>query len=136
MENSRERTVSEAVVSNVSRYSYRETIERLTAAIADAGNTLFAHIDQSAAAAAAGLTLRPTTLLVFGNPKGGTPLMEAFPLAALDLPLKCIVWEERDAVNVAYVPLSVIAARYGITGKDAVVAAIDRALGALVDRVL
>lgn len=122
--------------AGVSRYPYAETLERLTAAIAEAGSTLFACIDQRAAARAVGLELRPTTLLVFGNPKGGTPLMVAYPLAALDLPLKLVVWEENAAVNVAYVPVRVIASRYGVVGKETLVAALDGALAALVATVL
>ena len=66
-----------------SRYPYSETIERLSKAIIDGGNTIFATIDQAAAAQTVGLPLRPTTLIIFGNPKGGTPLMDAFPLCLL-----------------------------------------------------
>jgi uncharacterized protein (DUF302 family) len=95
------------------------------------GNTIFATIDQSAAAAGAGLTLRPTSLIVFGNPKGGTPLMDAFPLVALDLPLKLLVWEENGSVNVAYTPMAEIAARYNVTSMDAPIGAMDHALDAL-----
>src|SRR5580658_6602379 len=94
-----------------SRYSFDETIGRLTKAVSDTGNSLFADIDQSAAAEAAGLNLRRTRLLVFGNPKGGTPLMEAFPLVALDLPLKVVVWEENGRTVVAYTPAPTIAKR-------------------------
>jgi uncharacterized protein (DUF302 family) len=119
--------VSEAVVTS-SRHSYPETLERLKGAIASAGGTLFAELDQSAAAKGVGLNLRPTTLLIFGNPKGGTLLMDAFPLTALDLPLKLLVWEEAGAVEVAYTPASSIAARYAVTGKDALIAALDVAL--------
>ncbi len=115
-----------------SRYGFAETLERLTAAIAAAGNRIFATIDQAQAAAEAGTHLRPTTLLLFGNPKGGTPLMQSFPLLALELPLKLLVWEHDGAVNVAYVPMSEIAARYGVTGVDERIAAMDRALAALV----
>ncbi len=115
--------------------SYAETIGRLSAAIVDGGNTVFATIDQSLAAAGAGLALRPTTLILFGNPKGGTPLMADFPLVALDLPLKLLVWEEAGRVSVAYEPMSEIAARYGVTGKEAQVAAMDRILDALTDSV-
>lgn len=122
--------MSDAVVLG-SRFSYSETVAVLVAAIAKGGATLFANIDQSRAAQEVGLTLRPTTLLVFGNPKGGTPLMEAFPLAALDLPLKLLVWEEADAVSVAYTPARAIAARYGVSGKDALIAAMDHQLEAL-----
>jgi uncharacterized protein (DUF302 family) len=119
-----------------SRYSYSDTIAKLTKAMTDGGATIFCTIDQSAAAAGVGLALRPTTLIVFGNPKGGTPLMEAFPLVALELPLKVLVWEENDSVNVAYVPLSEIAARYNVTGMDARIEAMDRALDTLTGGVM
>lgn len=115
-----------------SRYSYDETVSALTAEIARGGGTLFAKIDQSAAAANVGLTLRPTTLLVFGNPKGGTPLMDAFPIAALDLPLKLLVWEQNGLVNVAYTPALAIAARYDVSGQDHVIAAMDHQLESLI----
>ena len=119
-----------------SRYSYTETVARLSQAILAAGNAIFATIDQSAAAARVGLPLRPTSLIVFGNPKGGTPLMDAFPLIALDLPLKLLVWEAQGAaVNVAYTPMSEIARRYQVTGHDALVAAMDRALETIGDAV-
>jgi uncharacterized protein (DUF302 family) len=114
-----------------SRYSFSDTIAKLTRAMTDGGNAIFATIDQAAAAKDVGLTLRPTALIVFGNPKGGTPLMDAFPLVALELPLKLLLWEENGSVNLAYVPISEIAARYGVTGMDARVVAIDRAVDAL-----
>jgi uncharacterized protein (DUF302 family) len=114
-----------------SRLSYADTLAALEKAIAAAGNTTFAIIDQSAAAEGAGMTLRPTTLILFGNPKGGTPLMEAFPLVALELPLKLLVWEDNGDVTVAYPALSEIAARYDVTGMDDRIAAMDRALDTL-----
>ncbi|MBV8148230.1 MAG: DUF302 domain-containing protein [Candidatus Eremiobacteraeota bacterium] len=114
-----------------SRLSYADTLAALEKAIAAAGNTTFAVIDQSAAAARVGMTLRPTTLILFGNPKGGTPLMDAFPLVALELPLKVLVWEENGSVSVAYPSMSEIAARYHVTGMDERVAAMDHALDAL-----
>jgi uncharacterized protein (DUF302 family) len=114
-----------------SRYSYAQTLATLEKAIRDGGNTIFATIDQAAAAASAGLTLRPTTLIIFGNPNGGTALMDAVPLLALELPLKLLVWEENGAVSVAYEPMSQIAARYNVMGMDARIAAMDRALDTL-----
>jgi uncharacterized protein (DUF302 family) len=114
-----------------SRFSYSETIAKLTEAMTGAGNTIFATVDQSAAAAGAGLTLRPTTLILFGNPRAGTPLMDAFPEVALELPLRVVVWEDADGVAVAYVTMSDIAARFGVTGMNALVAAIDAALEGL-----
>ena len=118
-----------------SRYSYSDTIAKLKEAMAHGGNTVFATIDQAAAAEEVGLALRPTTLIIFGNPKAGTPLMAAFPLIALELPLKVLVWEENDKVNVAYSPMLEIAARYHATGVDARVAAIDHALETLTNGV-
>jgi uncharacterized protein (DUF302 family) len=118
-----------------SRLSYAQTVAALSQAIADSGNTIFATIDQAAAAKSAGLSLRPTTLLIFGNPKGGTLLMDAFPLTALDLPLKLLVWEDGAAVNVAYTPASEIALRYGVPADDPRIAAMDHALTALINSV-
>jgi uncharacterized protein (DUF302 family) len=118
-----------------SHYSFDETTSRLVQAICDAGNTVFATIDQTAAAATASLALRPTTLIVFGNPKAGTALMQAFPLVGLDLPVKLLVWQDGDAVNVAYAPMSEVAARYGIAGMDPVLRAIDANLTTLTDSV-
>jgi uncharacterized protein (DUF302 family) len=114
-----------------SRYTYADTVARLTKSIAGAANTIFATIDQAAAARGAGVVLRPTMLIVFGNPKAGAPLMNGYPLVALDLPLKLLVWQEDAAVHVAYVPASELAARNGITGKDALIAAMDSALKGL-----
>jgi uncharacterized protein (DUF302 family) len=114
-----------------SRYPYSDTIARLSKAIRDAGNTIFATIDQAQAAKGVGLTLRPTTLIIFGNPKGGTPLMDAYPLSGLELPLKLLVWEDGGSVSVAYVAMSEIAERYGISGLDDRIAAMDRGLEAL-----
>jgi uncharacterized protein (DUF302 family) len=118
-----------------SKYGYGETIERLSATLRDAGNTIFATIDQAAAAKTVGLTLRPTTLNVFGNPKGGTPLMTAFPQVALELPLRLVVWEQDGAVQVAATQMSAIARRYGVTGLDAQIAAIDHAVATLLDTI-
>jgi len=104
-------------------------------AIVHAGNIVFATIDQAAAAAKAGLTLRSTLLIVFGNPKGGTMLMQAFPLVALELPLKFVIWEEGGFVRVAYVPASALAARYDVSAKESLIAAMDEMLASLSDSV-
>jgi uncharacterized protein (DUF302 family) len=115
---------------------FTETVETLAEAIAASGATLFARLDQREAARAADLDLRPTVLLVFGNPRGGTPLMEAVPLAALDLPLKLLVWEERGEVFVAHTPIAAIVARYGITGHEPLLNALQLALDAIVSHVV
>ncbi len=122
-------------ITRRSRLSYAETLQTLKDAIVRAGNTLFASIDQAAAAESAGMNLRPTTLIVFGNPKGGTPLMDASPLLALDLPLKLLVWEDDGGVSLAYVPLSEIADRYGVSGMEARIGAIDKAVESLIQTV-
>jgi uncharacterized protein (DUF302 family) len=123
------------VMVKQSRYSYSDTVAKLSKAMVDAGNTVFATIDQSGAAMNVGLKLQPTSLIIFGNPKAGTPFMEKFPLIGLDLPLKLLVWEDTK-VNVAYVPLSEIALRYGVTGMDAQIANVDRALDTLTNLVI
>jgi uncharacterized protein (DUF302 family) len=122
-------------IVKTSRYSYADTIAKLSQAITGAGNTIFATIDQAAAAQSVGLSLRPTTLIVFGNPKGGTGLMVAFPLCALDLPLKLLVWDDNGKASVAYVPPEEIAARYDVTGMDALIANMSHALDALTNLV-
>ncbi|HEY9619925.1 MAG TPA: DUF302 domain-containing protein [Crinalium sp.] len=84
------------IISQPSPYSVTETINRLEAVLQVKGITIFARIDQQAEAEKVELSLRPTQLLLFGNPKAGTPLMVAEPTIALDLPLKVLAWEAAD----------------------------------------
>jgi uncharacterized protein (DUF302 family) len=84
-------------VSKPSKYSVTETIQRLTAILKSKGVAIFAVIDHSGEAEKAGLNMRPTQLLIFGNPKAGTPLMLAAPTIAIDLPLKALAWEDAQA---------------------------------------
>jgi uncharacterized protein (DUF302 family) len=84
---------SPGIVSFKSPYSFDDTVRRLLAAFADHGAKVFATIDQQAEALAAGLSMPPTTLILFGNPKAGTPLMLANPQSGVDLPLKALVVE-------------------------------------------
>ena len=121
-------STDEPAVVHRSCLGYDETIRQLSAAIVAAGSRMFATIDQRAAARDVGLELRPTTLIVFGNPKAGTLLMDASPLFALELPLKLLTWESDGAVFVAYAPASAAAQRYGVTGHDQQLAAMDAAL--------
>lgn len=81
------------IVSIPSPYPFADTVQRLLSAFANHDLKIFATIDQRAEAAEVGLTMPPTTLLIFGNPKSGTPIMLEQPLAALDLPLKALVTE-------------------------------------------
>jgi len=84
------------IISVPSSHSAAETLDRLESAIGKLGLTVFARIDFSGDAAKAGIALRPSQLLIFGNPKAGTPLMIAAPTAAIDLPLKALAWEDPD----------------------------------------
>jgi len=92
-----------------------ETVTRITDLIAARGMTVFATIDQRAAAESVGLHLRSTVLVLFGNPAGGTPVMDAVPLAALDLPLKLVVWDDGGITRVSYLTPSALAERYGLS---------------------
>jgi uncharacterized protein (DUF302 family) len=103
------------VVSRPSPVSVDDTLQRLERVIRDRGLTLFAHFDHSREAARAGLVMQPAHVLVFGNPKAGTPLMIASPLLALDLPLKVLVWQDhRGQVWVSYSEPKFVAQRYNI----------------------
>ena len=86
----------DGVVHFRSNRSIEDTVADLSAAIEGTGAKIFVAIDQAAEAKAGGLELRPTHLIVFGNPRAGTPIMEVAPPAALDLPLKLLVWEAQD----------------------------------------
>ena len=77
-----------------SRHGLQETLDRLEVAVARYGLTIVARIDHGAAAEKVGLDLRPTVVVIFGNPRGGTPLMQAEPTVAIDLPLKAVVWQD------------------------------------------
>jgi uncharacterized protein (DUF302 family) len=87
---------SGGVATVVSPFSFEETVRRLLADIEHKGLRLFGVIDHQAAAAEVGLVLRPTKVLVFGSPKAGTPLMVEWPLLALELPLRIVVWADDD----------------------------------------
>ncbi len=123
-------------MTKLSRYSFGETIDRLKTAITTAGNTIFATIDQTAAAQTVGQHLRPTTLIIFGDPKGGTPLMEAYPEFAVELPLKLAVWQANGSVNVTHGIIRDRAVAYGIPPEDVRIAAMDQALELLTQHIV
>ena len=121
------------VTTKVSPRSVTATVSRLTGIMSAKGMKVFAVIDQSAEAREAGLQLRETTLVIFGNPAAGTPVMAAAPLAALDLPLKILIWADGSRTNVTYYPPAAIAARYGLSAELAAkLAGIDPLTDALV----
>jgi uncharacterized protein (DUF302 family) len=92
-----------------------ETVTRITNLLLERGMTVFATIDQRAAAHTVGLELRETVLILFGNPAGGTPVMDAVPLSALDLPLKLVVWDEQGTTRVSYLSPAALAERYSLS---------------------
>jgi uncharacterized protein (DUF302 family) len=119
-------------VTRRSSHTFAATVLGLSTHIARLGCVLFATIDQSSAAQAVGLSLRPTTVLLFGNPKAGSPLMQEHPAFALVLPLQIVVWEE-DGVRVTFPVMAQLARDHGLAEDDPRIAAMDRVLDALAD---
>lgn len=105
------------IVTKFGPRSVADTVARLIDMIAARGMKLFAVIDQSAEAREAGLDLRDTTLVIFGSPVAGTPVMEASPLAALDLPLKVLVWDDAGQTKVSYVAPAALATRHRLSAE-------------------
>jgi len=115
-----------------STHSVAQTMERLESLLKERGVMIFARIDFSGDAARAGLSLRPEQLLIFGNPKAGTPLMQSVPAAGLDLPLKALVWEDAEGhTQIAYNDPHYIIRRHGL---DAALAANLAAVVPLIER--
>ena len=102
------------IVTKSSRDSVSALTEKLVALAEARGLNVFCVIDQRAAAEEAGLSLRPTTLVLLGSPATGTPLMDAAPMLALDLPLKVLVWGEDDGARVSYLSPSALETRYDV----------------------
>jgi uncharacterized protein (DUF302 family) len=100
------------IITKQSPWSVAETVERLESTIAAKGLELFAVIDHSGEAEAHGLALRDTKVVIFGSPEAGTPVMQASPLAALDLPLRVLVWDDNGETQLAYTPPAELASRY------------------------
>lgn len=106
------------VVSIVSPYSFTDTVRRLLSVFADHGIKVFALIDQQAEALTVGLAMPPTTLILFGNPKAGTPLMLARPRSGIDLPLKALVSESIPGqVSVSFNAAAYIVERHGLPAE-------------------
>jgi uncharacterized protein (DUF302 family) len=120
------------LVTLPSAHGATETVERLKALLAQKGVQVFAHIDHAAGARAVGLPLRPTQVLIFGNPKAGTPLMQARQTVGLDLPLRVLVWEDESGqVWLTYRPVADLAQRHHVTGLGEAVKALDDGLAGL-----
>lgn len=105
---------ADGLITIKSDFGPEETEKRLEAEVKAKGLTIFAHIDHAAGAAAAGLPLRPTDLLIFGNAKGGTPLMQRAQTAGIDLPLKVLVWDDEAGTTwLSYNAPDYLAQRHG-----------------------
>jgi uncharacterized protein (DUF302 family) len=116
----------EWITTKSSPRSVPDTVARLSELVTAKGLKLFTVIDHSGEAAEHGLELRDTKVVVFGSPVAGTPVMQAVPLAALDLPLKVLVWDDDGQTRVSYTAPAELAARYGLSDElSARLAAID-----------
>jgi uncharacterized protein (DUF302 family) len=101
-----------------SSYGPKDTMDRLEAEVKAKGMTVFARIDHAAGAAGIGLSLRPTELLIFGNAKGGTPLMQSVQTIGIDLPLKALVWQDASGKTwLSYNDPAWLAERHGLSGE-------------------
>jgi uncharacterized protein (DUF302 family) len=119
----------EGLTSIRSRLGPKETMHRLEAEIRAQGMTVFARIDHSAGAAEIGLTLPPTDLIIFGNARGGTPLMQFAQTVGIDLPLKALVWEDASGQTwLSYNEPSWIAQRHRLHNAEPVVSKMTAAL--------
>src|SRR5438552_12153875 len=122
----------EGLTTGPSSVGPKETMDRLEAEVRAKGMTVFARIDHAAGAAEAGLKLRPTELIIFGNARGGTPLMQASQTAGIDLPLKALVWQDAAGKTwLSYNEPSWIAQRHGVANAEQVVSKMAAALSAM-----
>ncbi len=124
-------SAGEGVIRVKSPYSVVQTLDRFEKIVKSKGMTVFTRIDHAAGAARVGKALRPTQLLIFGNPKLGTLLMQSNQTAAIDLPMKALAWKDASGqVWLAYNDPAYLARRHGITDRGAVVKKMQKALGA------
>ena len=126
------KTHIEGLTTIASDFGPRETMDRLETEIRTKGMEVFARIDHAAGAAEVGLNLRPTELIIFGNARGGTPLMQSEQTIGIDLPLKALVWEDAAGKTwISYSDLSWIARRHGVRNAEQLVSKIRTALSAM-----
>jgi uncharacterized protein (DUF302 family) len=124
---------SGGVTTVVSASTFDSTLARLERAAVAKGLTIALKLDHAAAAKRANLPLRPTTLVIAGNPAAGTPLMQADRSIGVELPLRFLVWEGDDGkARVSYDPIKAIAARHSVTGKDELLARMTTAIEGIV----
>ena len=106
------------MISKQSANDVKTTMDRLEAAVKKAGARVFARIDHAGGASTVGMELQAMELLVFGNPKLGTPIIKANPAAGLDLPIKVLVWQDGDKVMIGYLDPDALKARHDVSGAD------------------
>ena len=122
----------EGLTSIRSRFGPKETMDRLQAEIRAQGMTVFARIDHAAGAAEVGLRLPPTELIIFGNARGGTPLIQAAQTTGIDLPLKALVWEDASGKTwISYNEASWIVQRHSVANAEQVVSKMAATLSAI-----
>jgi len=120
-----------------SSHSVKVTLDRLETALKEKGIAMVARWDHAGAAKGVGMSLRPMEVLIFGNPKLGTPLMQSNPHTGIDLPLKVLAWEDdQGQVWVGYTKAETLAARYEIRNQDEVVKKMAAALDGLTDQAI
>ncbi len=103
------------ITTKLSPWSVEETVSRLSALVQARGMKVFAVIDHSGEAAEVGFHLRDTKVVIFGSPRAGTPVMDAVPLVALDLPLKVLVWADGSETKLSFTTPATLADRYGLS---------------------
>lgn len=119
---------ADGLIAVKSPFSPKETMDRLENLLQQKGMTIFARVDHAAGAKKVGKTLRPSELLIFGNPQGGTPFMECAQTVGIDLPLKALVWEDATGqVWLGYNDPAFLAARHGVA-QCPVVAKLQKAM--------
>lgn len=122
------------IINKTSVNSVKETVDKLETIVSNKGFTVVARVNHSKAAEKNGLSLRPTEVLIFGNPKVGTKLMNSNQAIGLDLPIKVLVWEdEKGMVNMSYNDPAWMVSRYGISDREGVVKKMTGALGKFTD---
>jgi uncharacterized protein (DUF302 family) len=125
-------TIVEGLTTVPSNFDPKETMNRLETEIRTKGLEVFARIDHAAGATEVGLNLRPTDLIIFGNARGGTPLMQPNQTVGIDLPLKALVWQDAAGKTlISYNEPSWIAQRHGVADAEAVVSKMTDLLGAI-----
>jgi uncharacterized protein (DUF302 family) len=109
----------DGIISKASKYSVPETLDRLEAVLRSKGVKIFARVDHSGEAEKAGMKMPPTQVLIFGNPKAGTPVMLAAPTAAIDLPLKALAWQDGEGkVWLSYNDPAYLKQRFGLADEQ------------------